>query len=449
MNNPDNNFDLDQNRLGLGFISPKAEQAFCAWRNLQDLPAIRINATVSIPPWVLLPWIGQWWRNDIDWFLLWWPGHAFAVPMLVLAVISTYTRIHPFSTRIVALTLMTTGSSMLWIIAYRMQSVPGFETTGPAVAVTVFFACFALFMRMPPILGLLCISPFMLAASAMVVERFQEGTLGTLYVFAYLMILGAAYSFTGIISVVAERYVRKAFINEQIVIRQKGLLESQKTVLEDTRNLIRRYVPPAVANHIINGRASEVESPQRRRVTLLFADIMGFTEFADRVEPEVIAQVVGEYMAAMADIVDAHKGTVNEFVGDGLMAMFGAPQALSAEEQAINAVRAAIAMQARLPQLNIGWRKLGLGAPVKIRIGINTGMSSVGSYGSIGRMTYTAIGLQTNIAARIQSHCEPGGILMSQNTWELIRDEIDCKHEGEVSCKGVHFPVSVYSVMKN
>lgn len=102
-------------------------------------------------------------------------------------------------------------------------------------------------------------------------------------------------------------------------------------------------------------------------------------------------------------------------------------------------------MQAKIPELNEGWRKLGLGAKLKIRIGINTGMVSVGSYGSQGRMTYTAIGLQTNIASRIESKAEPGEILISDATYQLIGDNIPCEPRGEVVCKGVHFPVTVFA----
>lgn len=109
-----------------------------------------------------------------------------------------------------------------------------------------------------------------------------------------------------------------------------------------------------------------------------------------------------------------------------------------------NAIRAAQAMQNSMPALNDGWRKLGLGSQLQIRIGINTGMLSVGSYGSQGRMTYTAIGLQTNIASRIESAAEPGSILIADPTWQLVRDDINCISKGEVQCKGVHFPVKVY-----
>ncbi len=215
--------------------------------------------------------------------------------------------------------------------------------------------------------------------------------------------------------------------------------------LERSRELIRRYIPPAVADHIVKGKDELIDAPQRRRITILFSDIIGFTDIADRVEPEVMTQVINEYMAVMSDIVDSHEGTVNEFIGDGLMAMFGAPEPLAPENQAKQAILSAQAMQAKLPELNQQWRKLGLGEELQVRIGINTGMASVGSFGSQGRMTYTAIGLQVNVAARIQSHCEPGGILMSDATYQLIADAINCKARGAVECKGVHFPVKVYA----
>ena len=215
--------------------------------------------------------------------------------------------------------------------------------------------------------------------------------------------------------------------------------------MERSQGYIRRYLPPAVADQIIAGKEAEISTPQRRRVTVLFSDIVGFTDMADRVEPEVMTQVISDYMAAMSEIVDEHQGTVNEFIGDGLMALFGAPTELEPEQQAKQAVLSAQAMLAKLPELNNQWRKLGLGQELQIRIGINTGMSSVGSYGSEGRMTYTAIGLQTNIAGRIQSKCEPGSILMSDATYQLIDDVIDCVPKGEIECKGVHYPVKVYA----
>ncbi|MDX1497922.1 MAG: adenylate/guanylate cyclase domain-containing protein, partial [Salinisphaeraceae bacterium] len=179
-------------------------------------------------------------------------------------------------------------------------------------------------------------------------------------------------------------------------------------------------------------------------LTILFADIVGFTDVADRVEPEVMTEVLNEYLSCMVDIIEQHDGTLNEFAGDGLMALWCAPHSLPPENQAKQAISAALAMQAKMPELNEHWRKLGLGTELRIRVGINTGMVSVGSYGSQGRMTYTAIGLQTNIASRIESQAAPGQILISDATYQLIDDAIDCEAKGEVDCKGVHFPVKVY-----
>jgi class 3 adenylate cyclase len=204
--------------------------------------------------------------------------------------------------------------------------------------------------------------------------------------------------------------------------------------LQHSRELIRRYVPPAVASRIIAGEEAEIDTPQRRRLTVFFSDIVGFTDVADRVEPEVITQVINEYLSAMSKIVDAHGGTLNEFSGDGIMALLGAPETMEPKKQVHQAVNMALAMQSKMEQLNEGWRKLGLGEKLQVRMGINTGILSVGSFGSQGRMTYTAIGLQTNVTARLQAQCQPGGILLSDSSWQLIR------------VKGLHFPVKAYEV---
>jgi class 3 adenylate cyclase len=114
-------------------------------------------------------------------------------------------------------------------------------------------------------------------------------------------------------------------------------------------------------------------------------------------------------------------------------------------EQAVSAVRAAQAMQGLLPALNGIWQQAGVTVPMQMRIGINTGVLSVGSFGSEGRVTYTAIGLHTNIAARLEAHCPPGDILMSSTTWELVKNHIATEERGEVHCKGVREPVRVYA----
>ena len=109
------------------------------------------------------------------------------------------------------------------------------------------------------------------------------------------------------------------------------------------------------------------------------------------------------------------------------------------------ALEAAKRMHGRLAELNESWYRLGIEEPLKVRIGINTGMLSVGTFGSDGRATYTAIGLQMNIAARIQAQCEPGRTLLSGASWHLVKDDVECEPLGEVTAKGVHFPISIYA----
>lgn len=210
--------------------------------------------------------------------------------------------------------------------------------------------------------------------------------------------------------------------------------------------MIRRYIPRSVVEHIDAGEGYAIDTPQRRRITVLFSDIVGFTSLADKVEAESLTQILTEYMSTMATIVEAHGGTLNEFSGDGLMSIFGAPSKMAPKDQAIQAVKTAQAMQGALPGLNARWSKLGIGEPLAlcIRIGINTGELSVGSFGSEGRMTYTAIGLQTNVAARIQAQCKPGGLLLSGSTWQLVKNDILCEQKGTIEIKGVQFLVPVY-----
>ncbi len=104
-------------------------------------------------------------------------------------------------------------------------------------------------------------------------------------------------------------------------------------------------------------------------------------------------------------------------------------------------------MQQRMEELGGKWFQEGIQTPFRIRIGINTGVASVGDFGSEGRTTYSAIGKQTNLAARIQDHCQPGKVLISHTTWALVKDEIPCEERGEIEVKGLHYPVRVYEVV--
>lgn len=131
---------------------------------------------------------------------------------------------------------------------------------------------------------------------------------------------------------------------------------------------------------------------------------------------------------------------------NGLFIFFGAPDFSSDADHALRAARMAVAMQARMAKLQAKWFESGVEHPLRIRCGINTGMTTVGGFGSQGRRHYTAIGMQTNLAARLEAACEPGQILISHTTWALIQDEIPCLDMGEIQAKGFHRPIRTYRI---
>jgi len=237
------------------------------------------------------------------------------------------------------------------------------------------------------------------------------------------------------------------------VVGFSGLLSAALVVVGTTdrlrraTTLIRRYVPAQLAEKILAGEHTGTGHPERRKVTLFFSDVASFTNTADRMEAEDLSALLNEYLSEMAAIADDFGATVNQFVGDGIMIFFGAPEVTSDRDHALRAVRMALAMQRRMTELGEKWFAEGIQTPFRIRVGINTGVASVGDFGSAGRTTYSAIGNQTNLTARIQEHCEPGRVLISHTTWALVNDEIPCEERGEIEVKGLHYPVRVYEVV--
>jgi class 3 adenylate cyclase len=335
------------------------------------------------------------------------------------------------------------GFLIVWLVfdvaenGLEVQARAGAMTAGLLIVMFFGFAIFRISLG----LAMLAITPYVFFGSYRLYAAYDAGELAAVEAATLGAAQWIAYCGCLLVCIVIEVVTRRTFCKDQII-------EAQQFELRTSRETIRRYVPPAVVEHIIHGDTAGIDVPSRRRVTVLFGDLVDFTPVAERVEAEVLTKVVNDYLTAMSQIVARHGGTVNEFAGDGFMALFGAPDELTPADQALSAVRAAAALQAHVPALNAVWARLGVPTPLALRIGINTGLLSVGSFGSEGRMTYTAIGLETNIASRIQSNCEPGGILISETTWQLVNDQIECEPRGEVACKGVRQPVRVHAPLE-
>ena len=272
-------------------------------------------------------------------------------------------------------------------------------------------------------------------AAVAIVDADGEGTWnGTLTYELWLMVSAALFAL--VTSLVIENGSRGRFVDERVIALQQEELAS-------SRALIRRYAPPAVADRLEHGDTT-VDSAQRRRVTIFFADVVGFTTLADRLDPEALAEIMNEYLGSVAEILDSRGGTLTDFAGDGVMAIFGAPDEMEPRDQVLAAVSAARALQESLPAWSRRWYGLGIDHDLQARVGINTGVVSIGTFGSAVRATYTGFGLQTNIASRIETQCPPGSILLSKTSWHLVSDAVPCRPRGEVDVKGVHFPIAMY-----
>lgn len=184
----------------------------------------------------------------------------------------------------------------------------------------------------------------------------------------------------------------------------------------------------------------------REKLTLFFSDIKNFTNITDSLEPEDMANLLNEYLTEMNDIINKYQGTLAQVIGDGLYIFFGAPQKTNDKNHALRCLKMAIDMQAKMKELNRKWFDDGIDEILQIRCGINTGMATVGGYGSSERKEYTAMGMQVNIAARLESACNPGHILISHTIWALVKEDIPCTTQGKIKIKGYHRPLTVYEV---
>lgn len=185
-----------------------------------------------------------------------------------------------------------------------------------------------------------------------------------------------------------------------------------------TESVLKRFLPEAIVNKAATGELSLDLTPEPRRVTLLFCDLVGFTNLSSQLDVVLLAEILNEYLEAMSKAVFDRGGTVDKFIGDGVMAMFGAPEDLSYPEQAQRAIATATTMHFYLEKLNERWQtkalKMNSKIPtLKMRCGIHQGKAVVGMFGGGQRKDYTAVGKVVNIAARLQSVAEPNSILIS------------------------------------
>jgi adenylate cyclase len=204
-----------------------------------------------------------------------------------------------------------------------------------------------------------------------------------------------------------------------------------------------RFLPEYVVKQILENPDSFKLGGVMQTITVLFADIRGFTRISEHASPEKIVQLLNKYFSAMTDIIFAHGGTLDKYLGDGLMALFGAPTATP--KDAGNALSAAVAMQRRLMGINEELRAEGF-AEIGVGMGLHTGEVTVGYIGSERRSEYTAIGDAVNTASRLESNALAGQILISDSTAKAAHSRYQLKPRDPISVKNREQPVPLFEV---
>ncbi|MDN3512834.1 MAG: response regulator [Candidatus Brocadia sp.] len=207
---------------------------------------------------------------------------------------------------------------------------------------------------------------------------------------------------------------------------------------------LKSYVSPQIAETIMSGGNDKYMINARKLLTICFSDLKGFTEATENMEPEDTINLLNEYFAEMTKLIFKYEGTLDKFMGDGILVFFGDP--ITFENHAERAVRMAADMRVKAHELRKHW--LESGCDIDMCCGINTGYVTVGNIGSETQMSYTVIGHQVNIAHRLQLEAKAGQILITARTLAGIKDMIETEEIKNVKLKGINKPINVYNVVR-
>ena len=226
---------------------------------------------------------------------------------------------------------------------------------------------------------------------------------------------------------------------------QAHMANQQKQAVELSRKLA-KYLSPQIWGSLFSGKRDAKVETRRKKLTVFFSDIKGFSAMSEELPLDTLTKMLNTYLSEMTRIASRHGGTVDKFIGDAVMIFFGDPSSKGSKEDATACVAMAIDMQKQMKLLRQQWKREGIEHKLEIRIGINTGYCTVGNFGTDTRLDYTILGTDVNLASRLESACRPSHILISETTYELVKDRILCRAMGDIQAKGFNRPIPVYEV---
>jgi adenylate cyclase len=237
-----------------------------------------------------------------------------------------------------------------------------------------------------------------------------------------------------------------ALANYAAVAVERARLNQKIVAEEKKRERLGRFLSPQVTARIIatsESQSAGLGVPEEKQATIMFADIVGFTTMSEKMSPAAVALLLNDYLSRMTDIIFKYEGTLDKYIGDAIMAVFGAP--LEMPDHATRAVKAALEMQERLAEFNAERKE---GPSLRIRIGVNSGKVVAGEIGSINKKEYTVLGDTVNTASRLESSAaKPGTVVIGENTYELVKSQFRFEGLGPHTLKGKEKTVAVYQVL--
>ncbi len=212
-------------------------------------------------------------------------------------------------------------------------------------------------------------------------------------------------------------------------------------------NQLSRYAPLQLWQSIMRGDSEAKIEYKRQKMTVFFSDIQGFTELSETLIPDDLAYILNDYLSHMTEIAKQFEGTVDKFMGDAILIFFGAPNFNGVDQDATRCVEMALAMRQQMQILRERWLKMGY-PPLHIRMGISTGYCHVGNYGAHHRMSYTIVGRDANLAARLQYAADIDEILISEETYRYIKQDFLCVPKPPLQLKGIQGSVKTWQVVE-
>jgi len=225
-------------------------------------------------------------------------------------------------------------------------------------------------------------------------------------------------------------------------------LKEKNTKLEKISNRLAKYLSPQIYKNIFEAETEQMNDYKRKKLTVFFSDIKGFTDLSDSLDPDLLAELINDYLSAMTEIALKYGGTIDKFIGDAILIFFGDPESDGLKNDASKCLSMAIAMQNKVAELDRNWQEdRGITEGLKVRMGISTGYCTVGNFGSVQRVDYTVLGSTVNLASRLESICQPNKILVAPETKTLLEKEFKFEAQEAVELKGLNTPVTPYQYL--